>query len=114
MDPLEEVEGFYKSYAYHVRFYVRIGQGMTKTGVEMYKHFLCSIEFGMEKRQYGYMDIGKFAEGKMTKKVIRCGGEAMIAVKRTADGKYVTYSFIESQKHELVTPAKQQRVRPHS
>ena len=98
-DNLDECERFYKNYAHHVGFSVRKSSCKKDIeGVEKYKYFVCSKE--------GFKRTLVKVNSNRKIKLTREGCDAMVAFKRTKDGKYVLYKFHEGHTHLLATPTK--------
>jgi hypothetical protein len=97
-DSLDEVEGFYKTYAHTCGFSVRIGSQGKKDDVVEHKRFVCSRE-GFTKRRVESSKQKKHFE-------TRCGCNARIYVRLGQDKTYFIASFIEEHNHGLVSPDK--------
>jgi hypothetical protein len=97
-DSLDELEGFYKTYAHECGFSVRIGAQGKKNDVVEHKRFVCSRE-GFTRR---------CAEAKNQKKHFetRCGCNARVYVRLGQDKRYYIASFVEEHNHGLVSPDK--------
>ena len=81
---VESAKEFYKRYAHHVGFSVRVGQHKVVDGVVLYKRFFCAKEgFRNDKN----MQSGSKRK-RYEKRITRCGCEAMLVIKRTDDCKY--------------------------
>ncbi|KAM0824673.1 hypothetical protein ACQ4PT_070032 [Festuca glaucescens] len=119
---MDSVEKFYKSYAHHVGFGVRVGQHKKLVDdVVMWKRFLCDRQgFKLKKStnstnssQKATMtsNTSKKNSKKRKRKETRCGCDAHIFVKRTSDNKYMIASLVEHHNHGLVTPSKHHLIR---
>jgi hypothetical protein len=95
---LDEVEGFYKTYAHKCGFSVRIGGQGKKNDVVDHKRFVCSRE-GFTRRRVESNKQKKHFE-------TRCGCNARIYVKLGQDNRYYIASFVEEHNHGLVSPDK--------
>ena len=105
---MEEVEEFYKAYAHNVGFSVRIGQKRTVDNVVVWRRFLCCKEgFRTIKEEEQKKDPKGEKTRTHSRKITRCGCEAMITVKRMQDGKYSISDFHEEHTHQFITPTKQ-------
>lgn len=100
---LSSAEEFYKSYARHCGFKVRVGQHkLLNKEVVQFKRFMCSRE-GFRS------DRGKDPSNERKKrnvKVTRCGCNAHIVVKWCSGNTYKVSSLIEHHNHELISPDK--------
>jgi hypothetical protein len=120
-DDIDSVEKFYKSYAHHVGFGVRVGQHKKLVDdVVMWKRFLCDRQGFKLKKVMNSIPSQKTATTsnpskrnpkKRKRKETRCGCDARIFVKRTSDNKYIIASLVEHHNHGLVTPSKHHLIR---
>ncbi|XP_037486097.1 protein FAR1-RELATED SEQUENCE 5-like [Triticum dicoccoides] len=103
-EDIGSVEEFYKSYAHHCGFSVRVGQRkLLNNEVVQWKRFMCSREgFRSEK----CMGVDDPSRKRKVRKVTRCGCDARIIVKRCTDNKYKITSWIEHHNHGFVSPDK--------
>ena len=81
---VESAKEFYKRYAHHVGFSVRVGQHKVVDGVVLYKRFFCAKEGFRDDNNMQSISKRKRYE----KRITRCGCEAMLVIKRTHDCKY--------------------------
>ncbi|XP_024313699.1 protein FAR1-RELATED SEQUENCE 5-like [Brachypodium distachyon] len=106
---LEAVEEFYKSYAHHVGFGVRIGQQKKlKNEVVRTKRFMCNREgYQSEKTKEIEDPLKKRRKSTTT----RCGCDAHIFVRLCGDNTYKIDSWVERHTHGLVSPDKRHLIR---
>lgn len=107
-DDIAAVEAFYKKYAHHVGFGVRLGAQRLVNNVIQWKRFLCPREgYRYSKGTCTVNCLDKNPPNKWRKvKVTRCGCEAHIYVNRYKCGKYKIASMTEHHNRELVSPSK--------
>ncbi|XP_044392456.1 protein FAR1-RELATED SEQUENCE 5 isoform X2 [Triticum aestivum] len=112
-DDIAVVETFYKKYAHHVGFGVRLGAQRLVNNVIQWKRFLCSREgYRSTKGTYVVNCLNTNTSSKRRKvKLTRCGCDAHIYVNRDDNGKYKIASMVEHHNHELVSPSKQHLIR---
>jgi hypothetical protein len=120
-DDIDSVEKFYKSYAHHVGFGVRVGQHKKLVDdVVMWKRFLCDRQGFKLKKVINSIPSQKTATisnpsksnpKKHKRKETRCGCDARIFLKRTSDNKYIIASLVEHHNHGLVTPSNHHLIR---
>jgi hypothetical protein len=121
-DDIDSVEKFYKSYAHHVGFGVRIGQQKKLVDdVVMWKRFLCDRQgfklasstktCNPSQKATTTTNPSKKKSKKCKRKETRYGCDARIFVKRTTDSKYEIASVVEQHNHGLVTPSKHHLIR---
>ena len=105
-DNWENGKSFYTRYAHEVGFSVRKGtQHLGKDGVALWKRFVCAKQGWRKTKETSNEPLKK---QKRNVKISRCGCEAMIGLKRTADGKYTVARFVLQHTHQLVSPSKRQ------
>ncbi|XP_039803115.1 protein FAR1-RELATED SEQUENCE 5-like isoform X2 [Panicum virgatum] len=110
-EDIDSAKEFYKTYAAHVGFPVRVGQHKAKNGLVTNKRFYCSRE-GFRKAKDETQSEPEFnGKRKCERKITRCGCLAMIALKRTKKSKYIITTFVEEHTHALVSPDKQHLIR---
>ena len=111
-DDIDSVEKFYKSYAHHAGFGVRVGQHKKLVdGVVMWKRFLCDRQgFKLKKGTSGTnpsqkatmsTNPSKTNSKKRKRKETRCGCDARIFVKRTSDNKYKIAASVQTKTRQL-------------
>jgi hypothetical protein len=106
---LEAVEEFYKSYAHHVGFGVRVGQQKkTENQLVRTKRIMCNRE-GFKSKNSEVIS-GPF-EKRRKKTDTRCGCDVHIFVKLCGDNTYKLESWIEHHIHGLVSPDKRHLIR---
>ncbi|KAM0853034.1 hypothetical protein ACQ4PT_051350 [Festuca glaucescens] len=112
-DDIASVDAFYKNYAHHVGFGVRLGPQRMVNNVIHWKRFMCTREgYRSTKGTYIANHLDKNDSNKRRKvKVTRCGCDAHIYVNRDSEGKYNIASMVEHHNHELVSPRKQHLIR---
>jgi hypothetical protein len=112
-DDIASVEAFYKNYAHHVGFGVRLGSQRMVNNVIHWKRFLCAREgYRSTKGTHTVNYLDKNASNKRRKvKITRCGCDAHIYVYRDSEGKYNIASMVEHHNYELVSPRKQHLIR---
>ncbi|XP_048561012.1 protein FAR1-RELATED SEQUENCE 5-like [Triticum urartu] len=109
---LEAVEEFYKSYAHHVGFGVRVGQ-QKKLNKEVVrtKRFMCSREGFRTEKNKETKDPSNQSKKSRKNTTTRCGCDAHIFVKLCGDNTYKIQSWVEHHSHGLVSPDKRHLIR---
>jgi hypothetical protein len=108
-DNWEDGEEFYKAYAEHVGFSVRIWTQLKGgDGALLWKRYVCT-RGGFRKGNKWVITAAN--KPKRNRKLTRCGCEAMIGFKRNADGKYEVTRFVKSHNHELLSASQRQLIK---
>ncbi|KAM3276618.1 hypothetical protein ACQJBY_044809 [Aegilops geniculata] len=107
-DDIGSVMEFYKTYAHHVGFGVRLGQQKIVDNVLLWKRFLCAKEGFRPERGMVVVDHSK---KRRKVKLTRCGCQAFIYVTRESDGKYKIASLTKYHNHPFVPPSHQHLIR---
>ncbi|TVU23182.1 hypothetical protein EJB05_30217, partial [Eragrostis curvula] len=110
-EDIESAKEFYKAYAGHVGFSVRVGQHKTKDGLLLNKRFYCSREGFRDDKDQTQSEPECGGKRKYERKITRCGCQAMLAIKRTKESKYIITSFVEEHTHAFVSPDKHHLIR---
>lgn len=109
---LEAVEEFYKSYAHHVGFGVRVGQQkMLNKEVVRTKRFMCSREGFRTEKNKEIKDPSNQSKKSRKNTTTRCGCDAHIFIKLCDDNTYKIQSWVEHHSHGLVSPDKRHLIR---
>ncbi|XBI15953.1 hypothetical protein VPH35_058289 [Triticum aestivum] len=107
-DDIGSVMEFYRMYAHHVGFGVRLGQQKIVDNVLQWKRFLCAKEGFRPEKGMVVVDPSK---KRRKVKLTRCGCQAFIYVTRESDGKYRIASLTEYHNHPFVPPSHQHLIR---
>ncbi|KAM3228658.1 hypothetical protein ACQJBY_059959 [Aegilops geniculata] len=109
---LQAVEEFYKSYAHHVGFGVRVGQQkLLDNDVVRTKRFMCSREGFRAEKSKEIKDPSNPSKKNRKNTTTRCGCDAHIFVKLCGDNTYKIQSWVEHHSHGLVSPDKRHLIR---
>jgi hypothetical protein len=110
-EDIDSAKEFYKAYAAHVGFLVRMGQHKAKNGLVTNKPLYCSREGFRKAKEEIQSEPECSGKRKCERKITRCGCLAMVALKRIKESKYIITTFVEEHTHALVSPNKQHLIR---